>query len=54
MTILSAKKGRMTEYGALIRGEELYTMLPKPKWMQEDAESEEETEDCDPKWGDMT
>ncbi len=54
MTILSAKKGRMTEYGAIIRGEELYTMLPKPKWMQAAAESEEETEDCDPKWGDMT
>ena len=50
--ILDAKHGSMTEYGVLVRGGDLYSILPKPEQKQE--ESEDETEDCDPKWGDMT
>lgn len=54
VTVLGAKKGSMTEYGVLIRGGDLYSMLPKPEWMQEESESEDESEDCQLKWGDMT
>ena len=50
--VLDAKHGSMTEYGVLVRGGDLYSILPKPEQKQE--ESEDETEDCDPKWGDMT
>ena len=34
----------------------LYSILPKPDWMQEQTESEDETEteNCDPTWGGMT
>lgn len=49
--ILDAKHGSMTEYGVLVHDTDLYSILPKPEWMQE--ESENETEDCEPKWGDM-
>ena len=52
VTVLGAKQGSMTEYGVLVRGGDLYSILPKPEQKQE--ESEDETEDCDPKWGDMT
>ena len=50
--ILDAKHGCMTEYGVLVHDTDLYSILPKPEQKQE--ESEDETEDCDPKWGDMT
>ena len=52
VTVLGAKQGSMTEYGVLVRGGDLYSILPKPEQKQE--ESEDETEDCEPKWGDMT
>ena len=50
--ILDAKHGCMTEYGVLVHDTDLYSILPKPEQKQE--ESEDETEDCEPKWGDMT
>ena len=52
VTVLNAKHGSMTEYGALVHDTDLYSILPKPEWMQEEMESEDE--DCEPKWGDMT
>ena len=52
VTVLGAKQGSMTEYGVLVRGGDLYSILPKPEQKQE--EFEDETEDCEPKWGDMT
>lgn len=54
MTILSAKKGCMTEYGVLGHDCDLYSMLPKSEWMQEESQSEDETEDCELKWGDIS
>ena len=54
VTILGAKQGSMTEYGVLVHDTDLYSILPNPKWMQEETEGEEESEDCEPKWGDMT
>lgn len=52
VTVLNAKHGSMTEYGVLVHDTDLYSILPKPEWMQEETESEDE--DCEPKWGDMT